>query len=195
MEKSIKPKISIAVPYYGGMKNAQFFLDRCLDSIRSQTFQDFEIIVTDKGAMAENTNSAIKQCRGELIKVLYMDDYFADKNALKRIVEAFKGDWMITGTDNNPHPRWTDDIHTGNNKLGSPSALTMRNNKPLLFDENLGWLLDCDYYKRMYDRYGEPQILDGVNVMIGVGEHQATNTMGEAIKIKEHKYMLKKYES
>src|SRR3990167_11187202 len=94
------PRVSIAIPYYAGMKNAQFFLDRCLASVRSQTFQDYEIVVTDKGRMAYNTNKAIQGCSGEFIKILYMDDYFADNNALKRIVEAFKGDWLITGADN-----------------------------------------------------------------------------------------------
>ena len=183
----------MAIPYYSGMKNAQFFLDRCLESIRSQTFQDYEIVVTDKGGMAQNTNNAIKGCSGELIKILYMDDMFADNNALKRIVDAFKGHWLVTGTDNNPHPYWTDDIHLGNNKLGSPSALTIKNENPLLFDENLGWLLDADYYRRMYDKYGEPTILDGVNIIIGIGEHQATNTMGGEIKLREHEYVKKKY--
>jgi hypothetical protein len=193
-----KPFVSIAIPYYAGMKNAEFFLDRCLASIRSQTFQDYEIVVTDKGKMAENTNNAIKASTGELIKVLYMDDYFADNNALKRIVDAFKANphafWLITGTNNNPRPYWTDDIETGNNKLGSPSALTIRNDYPLLFDENLGWLLDCDYYKRMNREFGEPIILEDVNVIIGVGEHQATNTMGDAIKKQEELYMRKKYD-
>lgn len=190
----MKPRISIAIPYYEDMKNAKFFLDRCVASIRSQTFQDYEIVITDKGGMAQNTNNAIKGCNGELIKILYMDDMFADKNALKRIVEAFKGHWLITGADNNPHPYWTDDIQFGNNKLGSPSALTIKNDKPLLFDENLGWLLDCDYYRRMYDKYGKPTILNEINVILGVGEHQATNTMGDEVKIKEHKYMKKKWQ-
>lgn len=194
MEKDIKkPKVSIAIPYYPGMKNAQFFLDRCLASIRSQTFQDYEIVVTDTGGMAENTNNAVQSCTGELIKILYMDDYFADKNALKRIVEAFKGDWMITGTDNNPHPYWTEDIHLGNNKLGSPSALTIKNDKTILFDERLDWMLDCDYYKRLYIKYGEPQILDEVNVIMGIGDHQATNTISDDIKIQEQNILKGKW--
>ena len=189
-----KPCVSIAIPYYAKMKNAQVFMDRLLASIRSQTFQDYEIVITDKGGMAENTNNAIKASNGELIKIMYQDDYFIDKYALKRIVDAFKGQWLICGANNNPHPYWTDDIHTGNNKLGSPSALTIRNDKPLLFDENLGWLLDCDYYRRMYDKYGEPTILDEVNIKIGIHKGQATNTMGEEVKLKEHKYMKNKWQ-
>lgn len=184
--------ISIAIPVYN-MPNKDFFLERCLNSIREQTYQNYEIVMTEEGKMAENTNAAIKKSIGKFIKILYMDDYFAHKNALRRIVESFTGDWMITGCDNNPKPYWTDDIHTGNNKLGSPSCLTIKNKDPLLFDENLGWLLDADYYKRMYKKYGPPTILNDINIIIGVGEHQATNLMGDKIKIKEQEYLQKKY--
>lgn len=185
-------KVSIAIPKYN-MKNGDVFLDRLLYSIRIQTFQDYEIVITDKGGMAENTNNAIKASKGDIIKIMYQDDYFSDKYALKHIADAFKGGWMICGANNNPHPYWTDNLEEGNNKLGSPSALTIENKEPLMFDENLGWLLDCDYYKRLNERYGKPTILDEVCVDIGIHDGQATNIMGDEIKIKEKKYLIKKY--
>ncbi len=187
--------ISIAIPTHN-MKNKDFFLKRLLDSVREQTYQDYEIVITEDGKMAENTNSAIKKSRGDLIKVMYMDDYFAHKNALKNIVDNFgeKDMWMITGCDTNPHPYWTDDIETGNNKLGSPSCLTLRNFFPLLFDEKLSWLLDCDLYKRLYDKRGKPKILDEVNVIMGVGDHQMTQILTNEEKLSEFNYMKNKYE-
>jgi hypothetical protein len=188
------PKISIAIPTHK-MKNGDFFLKRCLDSIREQTYQNYEIVITDKGKMAQNTNRAIKQCTGELVKVMYMDDYFAHKDALKNIVENFEGYWMITGADTNPHPYWTNDIEEGNNKLGSPSALTMRKGLGVLFDERLSWLLDCDLYRRLYDIYGEPTILDEVNVKIGIHDGQMTNILTDEEKLAEHNLMKEKYET
>ena len=122
-----------------------------------------------------------------------MDDYFPDKDALKRIVDAFEGIWQITGVDTNPHPYWTDNIETGNNKLGSPSALTMRREESLLFDERLNWVLDCDYYKRMRAKYGLPQILDEVNVNLGIHEGQTTNVLSDEIKQQEVDYLHEKY--
>lgn len=191
----IKPKISICVPTHK-FENQEFFLNRLLESVRSQTFQDFEIVVTYDGKMAENTNSAIKKATGQLVKILYTDDWLAHPKALQDIIDNFDftDEWLITGASTNPHPYWTDDIETGNNKLGSPSALTMRRSSAMMFDERMSWLLDCDLYKRMYEKYGEPKIIDGVGVNLGIGSHQMTNILTDEEKLSEFKLIKKKYE-
>lgn len=177
------------------MANKDFFLERALNSIRSQSFQDYEIVITEKGRMAENTNAAMNEAEGDLIKILYMDDWLAHDHALQDIVDDFEfnDDWLITGADTNKHPYWTDDIETGNNHLGSPSALTMRRSTAMRFDERMSWLLDCDLYRRMYDEYGPPKILDRVGVCIGIGPHQMTNILTDEEKLAEHKLILNKY--
>jgi len=184
--------ISLVIPYHDIPETA-FFLKRCIDSIMMQTYKDYEIVLVKNGLMAENTNSGIKRAKGGIIKILAMDDYFAHENALQRIIDAFKGTWLVTACDNNPHPYWTDDIETGNNKLGGLSALTFINNDPLLFDENMSWLLDCDYYKRLYKRYGLPVIIDDVNICVGIHPSQMTNTLTREDKLLEANYMDKKY--
>ena len=40
------PKVSVVVPVY----NAEKYIDRCIDSILSQTFEDFELILVDDGS-------------------------------------------------------------------------------------------------------------------------------------------------
>lgn len=187
--------ISIAIPYYDKMPDAEFFLKRCVDSVKLQSYTDYEIVITREGNMAQNTNNAIKASKGDLIKILYMDDYFADEHSLQRIVDAFRGHWLITGTNTNPFPYWTENIIEGNNKLGSPSALTIKNDNPLLFDEKLNWVLDCDYYRRMYDTYGEPEILDEVNVILGIHDGQTTNVLSDARKQEEITYLYEKHTS
>lgn len=179
------------------MEGGEYFLWRSINMLAKQTFQDFEIIITKEGKMAENTNAGIKRARGELIKILYLDDMLSSEYALEDIVLHFTPEvnWLITGTDNNPNPKWTDDIETGNNKLGSPSALTIRNDNPLLFDENMSWLLDCDYYRRMYEKYGKPVILNIKGVIMGIGDHQMTNILTNEDKQKEFDYMKNKYNS
>lgn len=185
--------MSIVIPIHD-MQGGADFLWRSINALTEQTYQDFEIIITKQGRMATNTNAGIKRAKGELVKILYLDDCLAHENALQDIVDAFTDDvqWLITGTNNNPNPYWTDDIETGNNKLGSPSALTMRNPQ-LLFDESMDWLLDCDYYKRMYKEYGEPTILSGVHVLIGEGDHQMTHLLTNEQKESELTYLKNKY--
>ncbi len=220
-----KPLLSIAVPTYE-MPDADYFFRRLLESLWNQSFQNFEIVVTDnsenneikkicdwyktgiryfynpKKGMAPNTNEAIKQSQGDYIKILYMDDYMVDDNAIKKIVDNLKGQWLVTGCThsingedyfNNHYPTYSEDIHTGHNTIGSPSVLTIKNEDPLLFDEEMTWLLDCDLYKRYYDKYGPPTIIDEVNVIIGLHDGQLTHTMGDERKIKEVEYIRQKY--
>lgn len=186
-------KVSITIPFHW-MKNWQFFLVRCLESIEKQSYKDYEVLLMKVGSMPITSNRVITSATGTFVKVLYMDDYFTHENALKEMVEALEGhDWLIAGADNNPTPYWTDNIETGNNKLGSPSALMFRNDKPLLFDETLSWLLDCELYRRIYDRYGPPVILPGNYVSMGIHPGQMTNILTDEQKLSEHNYLNKKY--
>ena len=217
-------KLTVAIPTHE-MEGRKLFLERCLDSLWSQTFQDFDIVVTDNSdddvikdictyyggwinyfrnpikGMAQNTNEAIKRSTGSWIKILYLDDYMAHAGALQKIWDNPKGNWLVTGCEhtfdgvkriNTHRPEYTEKITT-NNTIGSPSVLTIKNEDPLLFDEKMQWLLDADYYKRCYDRWGAPTILKDINVVIGLGEHQLTNTMGDEIKSQELDYIIHKH--
>lgn len=191
-------KVSIVVPIHN-MKDGDKFLWRLVNSLTEQTFKDWELIITKDGKMAENTNAGIKRAHGEYVKVLYLDDYFAHSQALQHMVEAMdykESEWLITATDTNVHPHWTDNIETGNNKLGSPSALMFRNHfdNNLLFDERMSWLLDCDLYKRMQGKYGYPLLLEDININIGTGDHQMSHILTDEEKLAEHYYIKQKYE-
>lgn len=191
----LRPKISVVVPIHD-MLNGDKFLWRLVNSLMIQTFKDWELIITKDGRMAENTNSGIKKARGEIIKILYLDDYFSDSQALDVMIGTLGNrDWLVCGTHNNPFPQYTIDIETGNNKLGSPSALMFRNcfENNLLFDEKMSWLLDADLYKRMYEKYREPVILTGNWITLGIGNHQMTYILTDEQKQMEHNYLNKKY--
>lgn len=106
-----KAFISICIPAY---KNV-VYLERLLVSIQSQTFQDFEVVVTDDSpdsAVMEltdrfrsllpiryyrnetalgspaNWNAAIAYAKGSWIKIMHDDDWFADENSLAVFANA-----------------------------------------------------------------------------------------------------------
>jgi len=221
-------KISVCIPTYEMRGEAKRVLTRSFDMLKKQTFKDFEVVISDNSeddivknlcedatykplniryirnpikGLAQNTNSAIQNGKGEIIKILYMDDYLAHENSLKEIADNFEGQWLVTGCEHddgnrryNPHyPKYNTKIYWGKNTIGSPSVLSIKNQDVMLFDEHMTWLLDCDYYKRMHDTYGEPKILNDINVVIGTSKHQVTNTLPKIKKLKENLYMLFKH--
>lgn len=195
--------ISVCIPYYDGMENGAFFLKRAIDSVTSQTFKDYEIVLTNEGSMPVNTNAAIKRAKGRIIKILYQDDYLAHKNALFMIEDNFDWDkgWLVTACEhddgvnrgNKHYPEWNDEIKNGKNTIGSPSVLAFENNNPDLFDENLSWTLDCELYTRLYARYGKPVILNDINVVIGLHDGQTTHLLSDKQKSDEVNYLVNKH--
>ena len=183
------------------MKNWPFFLERCLKSIEKQTYKNYEIVLVKHSTMPVTSNRAIQSASGDIIKILYMDDYLYDENALQHLVDNWKGGWAVSGCIQdhggdiltNPHfPHWNDLMLKGVNTLGSPSVLALENSE-LLFDENLSWLLDCELYHRLHEKYGEPNIINYIDVAIGLHQGQVTNLMSDEVKLSEHQYVQQKY--
>lgn len=193
-------RISIVVPTHD-MKDGDWFLQRLITSLDQQHFRDFELVITKEGKMAANTNAGIKKAKGEIIKILYMDDFLYNPYALDNISQNFTGGWLATGCIHsseghlfNEHvPTYSEDIRTGNNTIGSPSVVAFENNDPLLFDEKMSWLLDCDLYHRLHERYGLPTLLETIDIGIGVGRHQTSYLMSDREKLEEHNYIKQKY--
>ena len=217
------PKVSIVVPIYN-MDDAKKFLKRNLDSITTQTFTDYEIVISDdsdddmlkcwldnypikyyknKGSkgMANNSNNGIEKAKGEIIKILYQDDYFYNNNSLAEIVRHFKKcEWMVSGCVHslgfgepiNEHfPFYSE----SENNIGSPSVLTFSREVTERFDPEFHWVLDLDLYKRLFREYGLPRILHQINVVIGIGEHQTTHRLSDLRKNIEHQLLREKYDN
>lgn len=103
------PKVSICIPAYGNPEGIQ----RLLDSIREQTFTDYEVVLTDDspddsvkavalGAGIErlhyhknetrlgatgNWNEAVRRAKGVYIKMMHHDDWFSQPDSLGRFAE------------------------------------------------------------------------------------------------------------
>jgi glycosyltransferase involved in cell wall biosynthesis len=152
----------------------------------------------NRGSSSTNINNGIINCSGSIIKILMQDDYFYEKTAIESIVNIFNENeninWLVTGcvyggkngvVRGSMFPYYTEDIILGNNKIGSPSVLTIKNENPIYFNNDLIWMMDCDYYKKLYDRYGNPFILNSHQVFITQHEHQLTSLLSYERKNKE----------
>jgi hypothetical protein len=92
------------------------------------------------------------------------------------------------------YPSWNENIYVGINTISSPSVITIKNtDEKLYFDEDLIWLMDVEYYKRMYDIYGEPVYLNTVNVVNRTWGNSVSNTLSEEIKNKEVNLIKERY--
>jgi dTDP-4-dehydrorhamnose reductase len=143
-----------------------------------------------RGVISPNINNAMKNSSGKWIKILFQDDYLHSSDSLLFIKEFI---------DNNPDTKWiastfwhTNDgenlhrrlvpswppvpIWTGHNHIGCPSVITIKNEDIIYFDDELNWLMDCDYYHRMFLKYGLPMILDKDTVVNRNVDERLSNT-------------------
>lgn len=227
-------KMSIAITSYemGGVGHE--VIQYALRSLQSQTFKDFEVVVSDqskdsliedvcklwqkdlslvycreenkRGYFTANENNAIKHCSGDIIKFLDADDFLYDEKSLQKTYGAFEENtmWVVTNymhsynrTDfiKRHSPVMNDRIYVCNT-IGTPSCVAIRNDNPPLFDENLRWAGDCEWYKRLYDKWGNPKIIDDITAVHLLWDGQVENTFGSAKELqdKEVAYILAKHE-
>lgn len=226
--------ISVCIPTYEMKGLGATFLKESLDILDKQTFKDFDVVISDHsinnsiknlcdqyskilniqyyhntenlGSSSANLNNAIKKATGDLIKILFQDDFLYNNRSLENIVKNFdmeKDNWLLTACTHSQdginffrpfYPKYNNLIHLGNNTISSPSVLTIKNEHPLLFDENLLWLMDVDYYKRCYNKFGSPKILNDINVINGIGSYQVSSSLVNIFtKIRELIYIIRKF--
>ena len=89
MKKEKHPLVSVVIPNYNG----EAFIENCLDSLRGQTFNDFEIVVVDDGS----TDSSV-----EIIRKHYPDIcLFINENnsgfdaSVNRGIKNSRGDYLL----------------------------------------------------------------------------------------------------
>lgn len=162
----------------------------------------------NRGSSSANLNNAIRQATGRLIKILFQDDFLFNEKSLEETIKGFDLDkdvWLVSACEHSRdgqtferpfYPKYNNKIHLGKNTLSSPSTLTIKNETPLLFDEKLLWLMDCDYYRRLYDKFGSPKILNAITVVNRSGEHQVTKVLAtRKVRNQERDYMINKFGS
>lgn len=184
-----KPFISICIPAYKRVD----FLKVLLDSIAAQSFKNFEVIITDdssdnsvdelqkqytsvfpilyqKNKIAlgtpENWNEAIRLAKGEWIKIMHDDDWFATPHSLEKFAELISknpmADFLFSGSSFIRNNKAFGGMHIKKwglrllkndpcdlyykNFIGPPSVIIHRNRKDIWYDANMKWLVDVDFY-------------------------------------------------
>ena len=120
-------EFSIAIPAHDRGENGPKWMRELLDTLQQQTFQDFEVVVSDQSrndnimnackeydfdfsyikyegsVPCENINIALDNCEGRIIKIMFSDDIFMRKDALERIkyeYDTTKCNWAFSGFSN-----------------------------------------------------------------------------------------------
>ena len=211
-------KLSIAIPTWGCCGKGSEFINDLLRTIEIQTFKNFEVCISDhsldddvlkevqnfkdkfkivyqknpndRGNGPANTNAAMRLCTGDIIKVMFQDDFFYDDESLQKIHDQFESNdekWLVNGcnhTQDDGHtffwemfPRWNNKILEGKNTISSPSVLSMRREcfDKVKFDEQLVMMMDCDCYYNLKKNFGDPIYLDDILITNRVHQNQISS--------------------
>jgi len=201
-------EISVCIPTYEYKGKGVAYLSELFDSLACQTFQDFDVVISDhsqddvimewcrhcnydfdityirnpngRGFQAPNTDCALENADGKILKIIYQDDIFVHDEALERIHASFTPGvkWLIHGfshtsdgveTHRDCVPQWTDRMIEGDNLLGSPSCVAFRKGSYLGMDNDIKLLIDTELYHRQRMEFGMPKILP--DILIANREH------------------------
>lgn len=226
------PLVSICIPTYEMSGKGVEYLSQSFGIIEKQTYNNIEVIISDnsrtdvieslctkwkdkinikhyynkeKYGMSANTNYSIKKATGDVIKMLYQDDFLLNEHSIEMQLIHFIGNhnyWLVTACAHtkdginiyNPHyPKYNQDIHYGQNTISCPSVLMFRNEDIIEFDEEITWMMDVDYYKRLYDKFGLPSICNYITVVNREHSTQTSSAITSTIKDKELEYIRNKY--
>ena len=159
------------------------------------------------GSAAMNLNFAISKATGEYIKTIFQDDYFHTEVSLDYMMRNI-GDnaWGAVGTlhcqeDNtdrlvSPHiPVWNNptSLLSGVNTISGPSVIFFKNDDNL-FNEDLCWLNDVEFYYRLFKKYGVPLLLPNLVIVQRLRSEGVSNVLQSAIKQEESQYVLAKHD-
>lgn len=153
-----------------------------------------------RGSSSYNTNVGILNSSGEYIKILCQDDFLSSNHSLEYTYNTIKdSQWLVSayGYEDSRLPIHYPSLNPDllfNNTIGTHSCLAIKNESPILFDDDLIWFMDCEYYTRLLNKYGEPRVLNIPTVTQRLWSGQVTNTLAtQRVRTLEYEYLRNKY--
>jgi len=206
-------------------------------TISQQTLKEVEVIVTDhsvdteimdfchdnifdlnivykrevhhRGDVATNMNVGMNLAKGEIVKMMFMDDYFYTKDALEKTYNALINSdkmWLVCGTNHTRDdgrtydtflmPRWNDNMlrARGNNTMSGVTVISYKNkNMDVRWDPKTCMLLDVDFYYSLRSKYGDCLYLNECLMTQRVNKDALSSTISDEDVQKEFEYCRKKH--
>ena len=198
--------ISLVIPAYEQHGLGALHLSQLLDSVKTQTGVEFDIVVADSAkddsikkvceqydvrrvigvyGASENINAAIDQATNDKVKLMCQDDLFTQPNALKLFSDALDNyGWVISNSirydGNLKQIGRTDTVYTHGiiqkNTTDMPSVIGFRKNN-LRFDPTLKTICDLYFYHQLYELFGQPGVIK--EYCIGQRYHNASQSRNQ----------------
>jgi glycosyltransferase involved in cell wall biosynthesis len=231
------PFISICIPAYKRVN----FLKRLLNSIEIQTFTNFEVIISDDSddnsveaiikefnhklticylknekplGTPANWNYAISKARGEWIKLIHDDDWFAETDSLEKFANLTKSNckFIISAYSNKNEDSKNIELVLfpvksknrilnnpllllAKNIIGPPSVTLFHKSINNKYDERLKWRVDMEYYIRILNQEKDCLVINEPLISVGISKSQVTNSCLNipSVEIPEIFILLSKY--
>lgn len=231
------PYISICIPSYKRVE----YLERLLKSVAIQSFKNFEVVITDDSpddkvfeilqkyeaffkikykknlpalGTPENWNEGIRLAKGEWIKIMHDDDWFASADSLQKFVQLInensEASFLFSGSSFVRNNKVFGGMHINKfqlyllkkdpknlyykNFIGPPSVVIHQNRKDIWYDVEMKWLVDVDFYMRYLQKLPTFAFTKEPLINVGYSEDQVTEKVfhDKAVFVKENLMMMQK---
>lgn len=141
---------------------------------------------TKPRGVSSNSNFGASHSTGDFIHFLHADDFIFNPNAYAdALTELLKHNqnWLLFSGQTGEGvtiPSIQDLNLFGVNSVGGPSAIFVKREAFIGFDENLSMLMDIDFLIKMFETFGSPIISSGVSIIYGSGSWQIQQNTSRA---------------